>query len=269
MNIVSGSRGFIGKHLVKRLSEDTEIVYHEELNEPFYPKHFDTYFYLSGYGNHSQQQDIHQTVKANVEQLEQTLSKISQLNFKNFIHISTSSVKLKQQTPYSRTKSWAEDIVYWYAQKTGKGIFSVRPYSIFGEGEADFRFIPTMVRNLVNKETPKLDPYPAHDWVYVEDFIDALLVLADKVHEPIPPQEVGYGYATTNRQVFDDIKRILGLPGKVKYEKAPRMRSYDVTRSWYKQKPDYLDEIWEPRMGYWQGLKKTVNYYKELYGKKH
>lgn len=262
MNYVSGASGFVGQKLIIYLPNTTRIP-HDKLDKYRY-KDFDTFYYLSGYGNHSHQQNIHLTVEANVSQLERVLEKVSKLNFKNFIHISTSSVNLDVQTPYSTTKRWAEEIVKWYAVKTGKAIFSVRPYSLFGEGEADFRFIPTMVKHLVQGTEPTIDTRPAHDWVYVDDFIGALTALSS-VKSYIPPQEVGYGYATTNLQVYKDIRKLLGLPGKLTYKRTRHLRSYDIPRDWHKSQTDYLDEIWEPYIGYWEGLKKTVEYYRNRY----
>lgn len=265
MIYISGANGFIGQKLLS-YNPGSVSISHQALDHHHY-KDFETFYYLSGYGNHSHQQDIHLTVEANVAQLERVLEKVSKLNFKNFIHVSTSSVTLDVQTPYSQTKAWAEEIVKWYAKKTGKAFISVRPYSIFGEGEADFRFMPTMVRHLVQGTEPTIDTMPAHDWVYVDDFIGALMALAEKVNAYIVPQEVGYGYATTNLQVYKDIRKILGIPGKVTYKRTKHLRSYDVARTWHKSNNDYLDEIWEPYIGYWEGLKRTVEFYKARYEK--
>jgi hypothetical protein len=110
MFYLSGANGFIGSRLVYELerstARDVKVIPHNQLNRYKY-QDFETYFYLSGYGNHSHQTDIHQTIQANINQLDHTLMKVSKKSFKNFIHVSTSSVKLKEQTPYSRTKSWA------------------------------------------------------------------------------------------------------------------------------------------------------------------
>jgi nucleoside-diphosphate-sugar epimerase len=196
------------------------------------------------------------------------INKVIKLRFRNFIHISTSSVNLKFQTAYSATKKWGEYLISSYAQKTEKALFSVRPYSIFGEGEDEARFIPSMVRNLAQGKAPVLDAKPSHDWVYVKDFVQALNVLAEKVYKPIPPQEVGYGMENTNLQVFRDIKKIMGLTQKVKHIPVFNLRPYDQRHAWYKRKTDYLDTIWDYSIGYWEGLKNTVSYYQNIYAKR-
>lgn len=257
---VSGASGFVGKHLVDSLVERYEVIAvpHDAL-DTFKYTDFHTYFYLASYGNHYQQKDITMTYKANVHRLWTTMLRLRDLQFKNFIHISTSSITIDEQTMYSATKQAGELLVREMAYQYRKRMFSVRPYSLFGEGEADFRFIPMMVHKLMKNEKPLLVTQPTHDWVYVEDFVYALIYL---MHQDMPVKEpigVGYGLPRTNLEVFKDICALLGK--EPAYKRIGAMRSYD-SPNWYKKEHDMLEETgWAPIYGYKEGLKRTVKYY--------
>lgn len=256
---VTGCTGFIGKHLVEAMTGRFEVICisHDEI-ETFTYNNFHTFFYLSSYGNHYQQKDLAETYNANVHQLFTTLLKLGTLDFRNFIHISTSSISIDEQTMYSATKHAGELLVSQMAKQLKKRLFSVRPYSIFGEGEAEFRFIPMMVHKLVKGEQPLLVPEPIHDWVYICDFIDALQFLMHKDITPDKPVEIGTGVPRSNLEVFDDICNFLGKSPN--YKTLTTLRNYD-NPDWYLKEPEPALLDWEPSYGYHDGLRRTVNYY--------
>lgn len=259
---ITGASGFLGKHLVNALSGTFELVtIPHQLIKSFNLKPFHTFFFLSSYGNHYQQKDLELTYKANVDDLFNTLLKLKGLEFKNFIHLSSSSVTIDTTTAYSATKHAGEILVSQMARELNKRIFSVRPYSLFGEGEAEFRFIPMMVHKLSTGEVPILVPEPVHDWVYVGDFVDALLHLMHQPERVDKPIEVGYGEPKTNLGVFNDICLLLGA--NPTYKNISSLRAYD-NLDWYKKEQDALELTgWRPIYGYKEGLKRTVKYYAE------
>jgi nucleoside-diphosphate-sugar epimerase len=136
-----------------------------------------------------------------------------------FYNFSSSSVTLNTDTFYSATKLCAEHVCNAFAIKYNKSIRNIRPYSVYGEGEASFRFIPTVISKLHNGEEMMLDEYATHDWIYIEDFIDALLN---------GYSEIGTGIKTTNIEIVRTLEDISGK--KLKY-KPSKLRSYD-NKNW-------------------------------------
>jgi len=147
-NYITGAGGFIGKHLTKKLGSVNNSPDAIDLKAPF------NFFHLSAYGNHHFQKSISETVKANVSDLLYWVNVTKNNNLVKFYNFSTSSVTLKHQTPYSVSKLLGEKII---ESLNDRRFVNIRPYSVYGEGEAEHRFIPTVIQpQIVN--FPELFP---------------------------------------------------------------------------------------------------------------
>lgn len=213
---ISGSSGFIGTALSKRLEQSGNTVISigrfllgekKHLRSLFDSKNPDYIVHLASYGNHYNQQDFAETVKANIINLHNLLSVSHKVPVYNF---SSSSVTLLAKTPYSITKLCGEQICDLFPNAV-----SIRPYSVYGPGEAEFRFIPTVIRALNSGEQITVDENATHDWIYIEDFITAFL----KGYT-----EIGSGEKYTNMQIVQALEKISGK--KLNY-KPGKLRSYD------------------------------------------
>jgi len=232
---ITGSNGFIGQHLCNYLEANGKKVIQIKrdlsnvINEG-------TIIHLAAYGNHSNQTDLNEMLNANIHMLVKLISKTK--NCERFINVSTSSVTLKNQTGYSLTKALGELVI------NGKDsrYKNVRPYSVFGEGEADFRFIPTVIRCLETGETMNLATEPTHDFIYVESFIKAMLA---------GYKEVGSGIKTTNLEIVRILEQISGK--RLKFVEVEGLRPYD-NNNWYSLNP-------VPTMPLYDALKQTYEYY--------
>lgn len=220
---VTGANGFIGRNVIRYLTDKgfkafgvprhfEESIFDIEFEEPF------TFIHLAAYGNHYNQKDVSQTIKANIQNLKLLLAYFK--NFQRperFINISTSSITLEKQTMYSISKHFGELMV---EGMNDERFINVRPYSVYGPLEAGHRFIPTVICALKYGETIQLDEYAKHDWIYVDDFIEAML-------QGVP--NVGTGISTSNIEVVKILEHLSFR--KLKYTPVNKMRDYD-TQEW-------------------------------------
>jgi len=227
--IVTGSSGFIGSRLRKRLGAMTgnrKVSFYIDCD----------YIYdLASYGNHKEQLDIEKIYQVNLIRLIKLLK--GSLNYKGFIVTSTSSVMLPYQTFYSASKRAAELFAQSLVQKTGAPVMIVRPFSVYGPGERSDRFIPTVIRCARNKEVLNLAP-GVHDWIYVDDLIEGMINIA-KSGIPGKIYELGTGIQTTNEEV---VKYVESYLGKIKVKKVKKIRLYD-TSNWVAKKPSVWAKI--------------------------
>lgn len=264
--VISGNSGFIAQNLLMDLKSQgitvipipRELLFSPIDLQKFFQEHQPDYIYhLAAYGNHSNQDDISMTLLANIVGTMNMLQASLDVPYKSFINVSSSSVGLSYETFYSASKAATERIVKAFVNKFDKPIVNFRPYSVYGEGEADFRFIPTVFKACLQGSGMQLAPDGKHDWVYVGDVVDALIrasEYADKDRGQII--ECGTGVGVTNYQIVKLIQEITGK--KIKDIEEIASRPYD-NANWY---ADYTDSN---KMQIKEGLEKIYPYYKKKY----
>ena len=222
MIYATGSKGFIGKHLLKALKEDVVCIPHDEITSVKL-KSFDFFYFLSTYGNMYHHKENGKIFQANVVDLVSVLKQISKINFKSFIYMSTSSVKLRTQTMYSRSKKAAEEILLSYMEKYKAPICIIRPFSVTGVGEQKEHLIPTLIRSCMTGELVNFDPKATHDWIDVSDVVDGILNLSN--HSAKGIFELGTGSQYTNQEVLNIVQMI--TEKKANINVVERLRDYD------------------------------------------
>jgi Nucleoside-diphosphate-sugar epimerases len=215
---ISGKSGFIGKAIAKYLNNkdwnDLILTIQREWSVDELIEHFrqvppDYIIHLATYGNHYEQKDFLQMVETNIIGTYNLLEAAKGFDYKAFYNFTTSSVFLKDQTLYSITKLCGEQLTGMY-----KNVVNVRPYSVYGPGEASHRFIPTVIDCLNSGKEMTLDETATHAWIFIDDLVSALFA---------GETEMG-GSKTSNIEVVRMLEHISGktlnfIPGK--------LRSYD------------------------------------------
>lgn len=220
MNYILGANGFLGKHLSKKV--DCISIPHEEIQDKQI-KPFDNLYYLASYGNLIHQTDVQATIKANVRDVICILDKAIEHDFKSFVFISTSSVKLRTQTTYSRAKRAAEEILLAYLERYNKPICIIRPFSVTGVGEQKEHLIPTLIRSCMEGEQINFVESPKHDFIDVDDVVSGILNLSD--HSARGIFELGTGVSYSNQEVLEMVEEATGKKAKV--NRVSVMRNYD------------------------------------------
>lgn len=219
-NIITGAGGFLGQHLIERLSGDTMTIPHDHIQK-WGAISCDNFFFLSTYGNMAHQNELWKILMANVTDLVHVLRRIE---CQSFVYVSSSSVTLPVQTAYSRTKRAAEEMVL--AMPVPGCV--VRPYSITGVGEQKEHLIPTLIRSCMEGEAVDLVYEPTHDFVDVSDVADGLVELAQAKATGV--FEFGRGVAISNEEVLRIVEAACGRSARVR--RVDNMRNYD-TQEWY------------------------------------
>lgn len=238
---ISGSSGFIGQAMAEHILKKTKTVYAInkkmdifnltrlfELHKPDYIIH------LASYGNHNHQDRFPVMVEANIMNTYNILEAVKHFDYKKFYNVSTSSIMLKDQTLYSITKHCGEQLAAMY-----KNVVTVRPYSVYGPGEASHRFIPTVIDCLNSGNEMILDKEAVHAWIYIDDMIKAMFA---------GETELG-GRMISNKEIVDILQDISGK--KLKFTTAT-LRDYDC------------GDIEGPGICYtslYDGLKQTYEYF--------
>lgn len=257
MQYITGASGFLGSHLLKRLGDATAIP-HDEIGS-FQLKPFSNFFFCSAYGNLSSHKQDLNVFTANVIDPLAVIQQAVKFDFNSFVFISTSSVKLRTQTAYSRSKKAAEEILFAFMEKYNKPICIIRPLSITGVGEQKEHLIPTLIDAAFTGKQVNLVPDATHDFIDVEDVVNGILSLSE--HRAKGVFELGTGVKHSNLQVLRLVEKVTGK--KVNVNFIDGLRPYD-NEDWVSTNFKARGFGWLPMKSLEQSITEMVKAYETL-----
>lgn len=232
---ITGSHGFIGSNLVKRLTDigdEVVPISHEyfednELLSKLLTPDTDYIFHLAAYGNKYDQENENRMIYSNINVLNRLIQLAKHIPYNGFINFSSSSVMLPYETMYSATKGAGERIVKALVNKHGKPIVNVRPFTVIGKGDNPDHLVSKLVNSCITEDQMLFVGAPVHDYISVDDFIDAVLLVAENA-EKLKGQtiDIGTGVQTTNEEVFNIVRRVMNKIPRV--NRVDTMRPYDT-----------------------------------------
>lgn len=262
MKYATGLSGFLGSHLNQIVSDIVGIPHEQISSVKLQP--YDSFFFLSTYGNMAGHNEIglletSKVIKGNISDL---ISILDQTDFiggiKSFVFVSSSSVKLKTHTTYSRAKRAAEEILLAYMEKYNAPIAIVRPFSITGVGEQDKHLIPTLIRSCYTGAEMPFVPDAQHDFIDVSDVAGGIKVLSDAHAKGI--FELGSGKSYSNQEVKEIVERVSGKKANTRF--VSNMRSYD-NKDWVSRNFTARQYGWEPKKSLEQSITEMVKDYEK------
>lgn len=262
--LVTGANGFIGSHLVKKLIDVKADVYaltspqsklqrlreiesgvnivRGDLLDPISLSALcdeicpQAVFHLASYGVYPDQIDLLRVSHVNGFGLTNLLVALKD-KFECFIYTGTSIEYGAKKSPmketdllepnnfYGATKAGNTLLLQAYAVHNKKKIITLRPFYIYGPGEAETRLIRTIIHAcLEGRELPLTSFNETRDFVYVEDLIKAYLISASDHIQGSHIINIGTGVETSFREVIRIVEDLTQKKIKVvegKYEQRP------------------------------------------------
>lgn len=171
--------------------------------------------------------------------------------------------------PYDVSKSCTDLIAQAYYHTYGLPVVVARCGNIYGGGDTNWsRLIPGTIRSLYHGERPVLrsDGTFARDYVYVQDAVDAYMVMAEALNRcEVKGQAFNFG-PQQPYTVVEIVATLRRLMGREDLEPVILNRVTGEIRNQYLSslKAKRLLE-WEPRYTLEQGLRETITWYQHLF----
>lgn len=236
--LITGSSGYIGRHLVHTLSDDCEVtgldikyvpqrgayfIQQDINNMVCLDEHYDTVVHLAALVNVGDSMKwpmcYYQTNVGG------TLNVMERVSYDNFIFASTGAAAGGAVSPYAISKKTTESLVRNYCTLNGKGHTIFRFYNVIGSAGYEPTNQDGLMYNLMKaRETGEFNlygnDYDTLDGTAVRDYIHVLEVckaigLAIKRPSNLILENLGTGEGYTVQQIINTFKKVNGCDFKV------------------------------------------------------
>ena len=124
---------------------------------------------------------------------------------------------------YTYTKKQFNKMGHFFSNEYGLEFINLELQNYFGENEPKNRFLPMVIAKLKNNEDiPLTQGEQLRDFVYVNDVVDAIMLLVEK--SDVPPYmdvPLGSGDAPSIKEIVTYLKDIMNSKSKLLFGKVP------------------------------------------------
>jgi nucleoside-diphosphate-sugar epimerase len=234
----------------------------------------DWVFHLAAYGSYCSQTDLCKMVQTNVVGTVNLVESCRKVGFEAFINTGSSSEYgfkdhapsekewLEPNSPYAVTKASATLFCRYASQFKNVPLVTLRLYSVYGPYEEPTRLIPTLIlRGLRGELPPLVNPNVAHDFIYIDDVIEAFILAASvsgQEHGAI--YNVGTGVQTSMGEVVRTAQQVLKFDVEPNWGSMPN-RQWDIP-VWVADNNKIREALgWFPKYNFEQGFRLTLNWF--------
>lgn len=230
-------------------------------------------YHLATHGAYASQISEERIIATNLIGFMNLLNACKAVGFEKFINTGSSSEygfkerAMKEsdmlEAPYSCyafTKASATLYAQYLAKKEKLPIVTLRLFSVYGDYEEPKRFIPSLILNtLQGRPTPLVSPNTTRDFIYVNDVINAYLLLSKTSFEPGEIFNIGSGEQKTIKEVVETVMQVTQSKIPVVWNSLPS-RPWD-TNNWQADITTIKEKVgWYPQHGLHDGITKTIEW---------
>ena len=274
--IVSGSEGFVGKHLISRLSKNKKIKL-IKMNRKFgdVKKKYtwrklisaDVLIHLAGQSFvpkawENPNESIRSNVLGTVMALDYCRANNTKMIFiSSYLYGNTNKfptnekAKIKINNPLALSKAMAEEFCKFYAINYKTKIVILRPSNIYGPGQKDFWLIPQIIQKFKSKKIKINNINIKRDLIYIEDFIEAI-IKSISLKKDFQIFNIGSGKSYSINEIVKTLKNFFGENFQILNKNINRKNEILKTKLDIGKAKKILK--WKPRWDLKKGLELTI-----------
>jgi CDP-glucose 4,6-dehydratase len=177
------------------------------------------------------------------------------------------SMPLCGEHPYDVSKSCADLICQSYHKTYGLPVCITRCGNLYGGGDLNFnRIIPQTIQNILYGRPPVIrsDGTFIRDYFYVEDAVDAYLLLAEKMNS-LKVEGQAFNFSNEIQLTVLDLVKLIMTLMECHYEPVILNESTNEIPHQYLSAKKAREVLgWRPAHTMEEGLKKTIEWYKNF-----
>jgi CDP-glucose 4,6-dehydratase len=179
---------------------------------------------------------------------------------------------LQGQHPYDVSKSCADLIAKTYAVSYDLPVVITRCGNFYGGGDLNWnRVIPGTIRSILRGQNPVIrsDGKYVRDYFYVEDGAAAYMHLAERLAKDPTLKGEAFNFSNEIQMTVSQIvEKILSIMGSNLKADVRNEVSNEILHQYLNAEKARTKLGWKPLFDLEQGLKQTVDWYKEFLGEK-
>ena len=176
------------------------------------------------------------------------------------------NMPLEGRYPYDVSKSCADLLCRSYFETYNLPVCITRCGNFYGGGDLNFnRIIPKTIRLILNNKIPtiKSDGTPIRDYFYIEDLVEAYILLAEKM-EKLNIQGEAFNFGNEAKiTVLEMVNKIIKLMGSKLKPKILDVQVNFIKHQYLSTKKARKVLNWKPKYTLEEGLRKTIKWYTE------
>ncbi|MFZ5966004.1 MAG: GDP-mannose 4,6-dehydratase [Bacillota bacterium] len=178
------------------------------------------------------------------------------------------NMPLQGKHPYDVSKSCADLIAQSYYHTFKLPVCITRCGNLYGGGDMNFnRIIPQTIRSVILNEPPiiRSDGTFIRDYFYVEDAVDAYLLLAEKI-EDFNLQGEAFNFSNEIQlTVLDVVEKIVHLMNSQIKPIILNEGSHEIKHQYLSADKARRLLKWSPKYSIDEGLMKTISWYQDFF----
>ncbi|MDL5140465.1 GDP-mannose 4,6-dehydratase [Bacillus atrophaeus] len=180
------------------------------------------------------------------------------------------NMPLQGNHPYDVSKSCADLISHTYFHTYGLPVCITRCGNLYGGGDLNFnRIIPQTIQLVLNGEAPEIrsDGTFVRDYFYIEDAVQAYLLLAEKMEENNLAGEAFNFSNEIQLTVLELVEKILKTMNSNLKPNVLNQGSNEIKHQYLSAEKARKLLNWTPAYTIDEGLEKTIKWYTEFFKK--
>ncbi|OWP59562.1 sugar dehydratase [Bacillus velezensis] len=180
------------------------------------------------------------------------------------------NMPLQGKHPYDVSKSCADLLSHTYFNTYGLPVCITRCGNLYGGGDLNFnRIIPQTIQLVLNGEAPEIrsDGTFIRDYFYIEDAVEAYLLLAEKMEELNLAGEAFNFSNEIQLTVLELVEKILKAMDSDLKPKVLNQGSHEIKHQYLSAEKARKLLNWMPAHTIDEGLEKTIEWYKAFFQK--
>jgi UDP-glucose 4-epimerase len=160
-------------------------------------------------------------------------------------------------SPYNKSKLLAEQLCQNYSDDFGIDIVTLRPFYIYGPESKSYSFISSAIRQINENEKVLLSgKHTKRDFLFISDFVNLLEIILDEFPTGYNLFNVGYGTSHSLREVAEILAKLLNKKITIDYDNECRPDDVINMEADISKVSNAFN--WKPMVSIEKGLKLTI-----------